>query len=141
MSAPGWLLVGAGVRRVGLSLQQVVEVLDPGPVYPVPSQEPSLRGVTTARGRILPLIHLGALLDGGGCPAERGAVTVLMRLDGRWLCLEVDQADEVLREPGLPAPAGSALPWAVAVAPSSDGPIPLLDLTALAAHIGETTSA
>jgi hypothetical protein len=32
MSAEGWLLVRAGGRRVGLALDQVIEVLDLGPV-------------------------------------------------------------------------------------------------------------
>jgi chemotaxis signal transduction protein len=141
VSEAAWLLVRAGSRRVGLALADVVEVLDPGPVYPVPSSEPAVRGVTTARGGIMPLVHLGALLDGSGCPERRPETTVLVRLAGRSVCLEVDDAEEVLREPGLPVPAGASLPFTAAVARHAGGLVPLLDLTALGARITETTSA
>jgi chemotaxis signal transduction protein len=136
-----WLLVRAGSRRIGLPLSDVIEVLEPGPVYPVPAQEAAVRGVTTAREDIMPLVHLGALLDGTRCPERRGATTILVRVDGRPLCLEVDDAEEVLNEPGHPVPPGSTLPFAAAVARRPDGLVPLLDLTALVARISETTSA
>jgi chemotaxis signal transduction protein len=137
----GHLLVRAGGRLVGLPLDQVVEVLDPGAAFPVPAREPAVRGVTVVRGRILPLVHLGALLDGGACPAERSHTGVLVDLAGRRLCLEVEDAESVLYEPGLPVPSGTALPWAAAVARTEGGLVPLLDLAALGARITETTAA
>jgi chemotaxis signal transduction protein len=136
-----WLLVRTGVRRVGLPLTDVIQVLDPGPVYPVPSQEPAVRGVTTTREGIMPLVHLGALLDGTGCPERRGDATILVRVDGRPLCLEVDDAEEVLSERGHSVPPGATLPFAAAVARLPEGLVPLLDLTALVARISETTPA
>ena len=136
-----WLLVRAGARRVGLALTDVVEVLDPGPVYPVPALEPAVRGVTTAREGIIPLVHLGALLEGTACPERRGDATVLVRVDGRPLCLEVDDAEEVLTDRGHPVPPGATLPFAAAVARLPEGLVPLLDLTALVARISETTTA
>ena len=141
MSGAGHLLVRAGGRLVGLPLDQVIEVLDPGTAFPVPAREPSLRGVAVVRGRILPLVHLGALLDGGPCPAERSETGVLVELAGRRLCLEVEDAESVLYEPGLPVPSGAALPWAAAVARTGSGLVPLLDLAALGARITETSAA
>jgi chemotaxis signal transduction protein len=140
VSAQGWLLVRAGGRRVGLALDQVIEVLDLGPVYPVPTAEPAVRGVTTSRGRIVPLVHLASLLEGSGAVAAAGGTAVMVRLAGRRLCLEVDDADEVLREPGLPVPQDVSLPFAVAVARRPEGIVPLLDLTAVGAPISETAS-
>ena len=140
MSAQGWLLVRAGGRRVGLALDQVIEVLDLGPVYPVPSTDTAVRGVTSSRGRLVPLIHLGSLLDGRGSPASGGGTAVMVRLGGRRVCLEVDDAEEVLREPGLPVPEDASLPFAVAVARQPDGIVPLLDLTAIGARISETAT-
>ena len=137
MSGAGWLLVRAGERRVGLALAQVVEVLDLGPVHPVPTIDPAVRGVTSSRGRIVPLVHLATLLGGAG---GQGGTAVLMRLDDRRLCLEVDDAEEVLREPGLPVPTDVSLPFAVAVARRPDGLVPLLDLTAVGARIAETAT-
>jgi chemotaxis signal transduction protein len=138
--AEGWLLVRAGGRKVGLSLDQVVEVLDLGPVYAVPSSEPAVRGVTTCRGRIVPLVHLASLLDGRSQTPSGGGTAVVLDLGGRRLCLEVDDADEVLREPGLPVPQDVSLPFAVAVVRAADGIIPLLDLTAIGARISETAT-
>jgi chemotaxis signal transduction protein len=140
MSGEGWLLVRAGGRRVGLALDQVVEVLDLGPVYPVPSTEPAVRGVTTSRGRIVPLVHLASLLEGGKQSTSGGGTAVMVRLAGRRMCIEVDDAEEVLREPGLPVPPDVSLPFAVAVARQADGIVPLLDLTALGARISETAT-
>ena len=139
--AAGHLLVRAGGRLVGLPLDQVVEVLDPGAAFPVPSREPSVRGVTVVRGRILPLVHLGALLDGASCPAERSDTGVLVDLAGRRLCLEVEEAESVLYEAGLPVSAGAGLPWAAAVARTENGLVPLLDLAALGARITEASAA
>jgi purine-binding chemotaxis protein CheW len=133
----GYLLVRAGGRSVGLSLAQVVEVLDLGDIFPVPAVEPAARGVTTVRGRIMPLVHLGALLDGSPCPEKRGDAAVVVELSGRRVCLEVEAAESVLSESGLPVPADSAMPWAVAVARTEGGLVPLLDLTALGARITE----
>ncbi len=134
----GHLLVRARQRLVGLPLDQVVEVLDPGAAFSVPSREPSMRGVAIVRGRILPLVHLGALLDGAPCPVQRSETAVLVELAGRRLCLEVEDAESVLYEPGLPVPPGSTLPWAAAVARTEAGLVPLLDLVALGSRISET---
>lgn len=137
MTAAGWLLVRAGGRRVGLMLEQVVEVLDLGPVHPVPSIDPAVRGVTSFRGRIVPLLHLATLLGEAG---GEGGTAVLVRIGPRRLCVEVDDAEDVLREPGLPVPPEVSLPFAVAVARRSDGLVPLLDLAAVGARIAETAT-
>jgi chemotaxis signal transduction protein len=137
----GHLLVRAGGRLVGLPLDQVVEVLDPGTSFPVPASDPAVRGVAVVRGRILPLVHLGALLDGAPCPAVRSDTGVLVELAGRRLCLEVEEAESVLYDSGLAVPQGSALPWAAAVARTDHGLVPLLDLAALGTRFTETTAA
>jgi chemotaxis signal transduction protein len=115
----------------------VVEVLDPGTSFPVPAREPAVRGVAIVRGRILPLVHLGTLLDGGDCLPERTDTGVLIELAGRRLCLEVEEAESVLYDAGLAVPQGSALPWAAAVARTDRGLVPLLDLAALGARFTE----
>jgi chemotaxis signal transduction protein len=137
VSTASWLLVRAGGRRVGLALDQVIEVVDLGPVHPVPSTDPSVRGVTASRGRIVPLLRLATLLGASG---GAGGTAVLVGIDGRRLCLEVDDAEEVLRDPGLPVPPDVSLPFAIAVARRPDGIVPLLDLTAVGARIAETAT-
>ncbi len=133
-----YLLVRVHGRRVGLALSSVVEVLESGPVYSVPCAEAAVRGVTGVRGSIVPVVDLGALLAGAPCGSTRGDTVVVVQLSGRRVCLEVDDAEEVLRGGGLPFPPGSALPWAAGVARHADGLIPLLDLSALGSRIAES---
>jgi len=136
----GYLLVRAGKRLVGLPVARVVAVIEPGAAYPVPAVGTAVRGVVTVGARILPVVHLGTVLDGGSCPAEPGGTGVIVTIDddGSRVCLEVEEAELVLREPGLPVPPGAVLPWAVAVARYGDELVPLLDLGALAGALGGT---
>ncbi len=140
-SDAGWLLVRAGGRLAGLPLSRVVEVLPPGGVHSVPSRESFVRGIASVRGRLVIVVHLGAMLEGVPCPPVRGEASVMVEVDGRRLCLEVDDAEEVLLGTGLPIPHGTTLPWASAVARHRDGLVPLLDLDALGARIRETATA
>jgi purine-binding chemotaxis protein CheW len=135
----GFLLVRAGNRRVGLELAHVVEVMQVGPVHRVPTREPAVRGVVDVRGRIVPVVNLDALLEAGPCPARAGDLVVLVTVDGRRVCLEIDDAEIVVREPALPVPQGSTLPWAIGVARHPEGLVPLLDLVALSARFMEAS--
>ncbi len=136
MSAPGAVLVvRAGRRRVALPLEHLIEVVEPEAVLPVPGREPALRGLTRLRGRLLPLIHLGALLDGGPCPEAAGTAAVVIAVGGRRIGLEVEEVEDVLRQADPPVPAGEALPWAAGVARLSSGPIPVLDVAALGGRL------
>jgi chemotaxis signal transduction protein len=136
----GFLLVQAGSRRVGLELSHVIEVTQLGTVHPVPAVERSVRGVTAVHGRMVPVVHLGALLDGLPYPAEAGNVGVLVTLEGRRVCLEIEEAEILVREASLPVPPGETLPWAVGVARYQDGLVPLLDLSALSSRLMEAAS-
>lgn len=137
----GFLLVRTGGRRVGLELSHVLAVAQVGVIHSVPALDPAIRGVVAIHGRLVPVIHLGAWLDGGGCPAAAGDLVVVVTVGGRRICLEIDDAEVVVREPALPVPPGSTLPWAVGVARHPEGLVPLLDLTALGSRFSEAASA
>ena len=142
--AAGYLLVRAGHRRVGLPIGYVVAVIDPGPVYAVPAVGAAVRGVARVRGRILPVVHLGAMLDGGHSPETRGDTGVIVAAGsegGGQICFEVEAAELVLRDSGLPVPPGAAMPWAVAVTRYDGELVPLLDLHALAGALTEMPEA
>jgi purine-binding chemotaxis protein CheW len=132
----GFLLVRVGTRAYGLPLERVVEVADLTEVLPVPRTDASVRGLTPLRGRLVPLVHLGALLGLRAPPPEHGRAAVLLQLAGHQVALEVDDAEEVVRVAALPLPDGESLPWAVGVAPRGDGLVPILDLDALGERIG-----
>lgn len=136
----GFLLVRAGNRRVGLQLSQVVEVTQLGRVHPVPSVEPALRGVVAVQGRMVPVVHLGALLEGSPYPAKAESLAVVVMLDDRRLCLEIEEAEIIVRQPAMPVPPGETLPWAIGVARHGDGLVPLLDLSALGSRLMEAAS-
>jgi chemotaxis signal transduction protein len=136
----GYLLVRAGNRRIGLQLSQVVEVTQLGTVHPVPSLEPALRGVVALQGRMVPVVNLGALLEGSACPERTEALAVVVMLDDRRLCLEIEEAEILVRQPALPVPPGETLPWAIGVARHEDGLVPLIDLSALGSRLMEAGS-
>jgi len=133
----GYLLVRAEGKSYGLPVARVHEVGDLGQVMDVPRSLPAVRGLTPLRGRLVPLVHLGALLGDRSPPAERGRAAVLVELRGRFVALEVDDADEVVREDPLPVPRGQSLPWAGGVARhrGAGGLVPILDLDLLGDRI------
>lgn len=132
----GYLLVRVDGRPYGLPLNGVLEVSDVPRVLDAPRALPAVRGLTTLRGRLVPLVHLGALLGGRDAPQHRGGTAVLVLLGRRAVAFEVDDADEVVREDPLPVPRGEHLPWAAGVArPRSGALVPILDLEALEDHI------
>jgi chemotaxis signal transduction protein len=134
----GYLLVHVEGRPYGLPLGRVLAVEDVAEVLQVPHVLASMRGLTPARGRLVPLVHLGALLGDRAAPAERGRTTVLVDVGGgqRLVALEVDDADEVVREPTLPMPPGESVPWASALARRQGALVPILDFAALEERIG-----
>lgn len=129
--SPGteFLLVRLGERRVGLPIDLVLAVEALGSVHPVPTSVPACRGVTTTRGRIIPVLGLATLIEAA---AEGiGGTAVLLSINGKHICLEVDDAEAIIRGDPLPLPKGEALPWASGVVRMSDGLIPLVDLEAV----------
>ena len=138
--AGGFLLVRVGQRRVGLLLEQVLEVVPLGEVHPVPVMEAAVRGLVAVHGRMLPLVHLASLLEGRPTPLGTGNVGVVVNLSGRRVCLEVEDAEVLVRETALPVPPGETLPCAVGVARHAEGLVPLLDLPALSSRLTEAAA-
>lgn len=136
----GYLLVRAEGKAYGLPVGSVLEVGDATEVMSIPRKLPAVRGLTPLRGRLVPLIHLGAFLTGQAAPPlpTQGTKTVvLVEIGGRQVAFEVDDADSVVREQPLPVPRGQTLPWAAGVAEQEGGAlVPILDLDALAERIG-----
>lgn len=126
-----WLEVEAEGRRFGLPVSDVLEVGEPGDVLPAPSLVAAVRGVTESRGRLVPLVHLGALLTDRAAPEARGTATVLVRAGGRPVCFEVDDAFVVQRGEVLPATGIHGMPFALALARLEGQSIPILDLNIL----------
>ena len=139
MKGRGYLLVRVDGKAYGLPLARVLEVGDLGDVLDVPRALPAMRGLTALRGRLVPLVHLGALMGERAVPAQRGRAWVLVEIGAgegvRHVALEVEEADDVVREPALPVPEGESLPWASGVARRRGALVPILDLDALGDRI------
>ena len=132
----GYLLVRSEGKSYGFPVGRVLEVGDATEVLSIPRKLPAVRGLTPLRGRLVPLIHLGAFLSGRPAPAVEGVRTVvLVELAGKQVAFEVDDADAVIREQPLPVPRGQTLPWAAGVAERENGLVPILDLDALGDRI------
>ncbi len=136
----GYLLVRVDGKAYGLPLTRVLEVGDLAEVLAVPRALAAMRGLTPLRGRLVPVVHLGALMGDRSPPPEHGRAAVLVELGAgegaRSVAFEVDDADDVVREPALPVPPGESLPWASGVARRRGALIPILDLDALGDRIG-----
>lgn len=127
----GYLLVRSRGAPYGLPLDDVVEVADDMRVVAVPATGSAVRGVTEIRGRTVPVVNLHAVLrDDPPDDAFSGTVVLVSRRD-TLIAVEVDDADEVIRDPGLPVPAGKHLPWASSIAEGDGELIPIVDLAAL----------
>jgi len=133
-----FLLVRAAGRRVGIAVEAVIEVREPGELGAIPSLVPALRGVTTLRGQLMPVLNLAVLL---GAEPGPSAVVVVTDLGGRRIGLEVEDADIVVGA-GMPLlSADETLPWARAIAALPDQVyVPLLDLGTLAARLTEVST-
>jgi len=137
----GYLLVRTEGKTYGLPVGSVLEVGDTTEVLNIPRKLPAIRGLTPLRGRLVPLIHLGAFLTGREAPPDTAArvrtvVLVELGASGRQVAFEVDDADAVVREQPLPVPRGQTLPWAAGVAEQEGGGlVPILDLDALGDRI------
>ena len=139
MSTGGaFLLVRAAGRLVGIAVEAVIEVREPGELGAIPSLVPALRGVTTLRGQLMPVLNLAVLL---GAEPGPSAVVVVTDLGGRRIGLEVEDADIVVGA-GVPLlSADETLPWARAIAALPDQVyVPLLDLGTLAARLTEVST-
>ncbi len=127
----GYLLVRVDGRQYGLPIEEVVEVVDRAASEPVPGGQRAVRGVVKVRGQMLPVVHLGALLNDRTPPEEETGTMVVTRCSDRRVAFEVDDADAVVRDIPIPVPPGSELPWASGLAHYHEALVPILDVELL----------
>lgn len=131
----GYLLVRARGAPYGLDVRQVLEVVDEFEVFRTLSVHAAVRGVTPVRERLVPVIHLGALLDDQAPPEKRSKTAVLATRGDALVAFEVDDADSVEYETPLPVPAGWQLPWASGVVKRNGELVPIIDVELLVERV------
>ncbi|MEK6607746.1 MAG: chemotaxis protein CheW [Myxococcota bacterium] len=89
------LVCQIGEKRFSIDLRQVREVVAAGPLTPVPTAPPEIRGVTQVRGQILPVVDLGAALRGSAASPVAAARLVDVEAAGVRLLLDVGVALDV----------------------------------------------
>lgn len=129
------LLVRVGDRQVGLAVESLVEVIELAAPFPVPCTTPALRGLIPVRERLVPVLHLGAALDGAACPDRLGEMAVIATVDGRAIGLEVDHASEVKPAVVTPLPEDLLVPGAVGAVQMDGVFLPVIDVPLLAAQL------
>ena len=82
------LLMQTSQFRCAMATRDIVEVMRPLPVTPMPGVPAFVRGVAVIRGQSVPVVDLGMLL-GAAAPAAAGRWVVL-RLEERRVVLAVD---------------------------------------------------
>lgn len=135
----GYLVVRSGTGRYGVPLADVVEVLDVGDVVLVPGTHPAVRGVSAVHGRLMPRVHLQALVQGGARPQPAAPTIVVARGAGLAVAFEVDEVDLAAEGEVLPLPSEWNGPSAIGVARHQGDLVPLLDVSALVARLNAAT--
>ena len=133
MTGLGLLVMRSGDRTMAVRVEEVIEVGDRGTWQAVPSQLPAMRGVVLVRGRLVPLIHLGALVGSGAAPPSPASLMVVAESRGQWVALEVDEVDSADARDVLAEEQAGGLPGLSTGALRRDEKwIPVLNLEALA---------
>ncbi len=131
----GYLLIRVSGDRYGLPIEEVVEVVEDAKAETVPGAQQAVRGIARIRGRMVPVVHLGALLTGCSLPNECTHTVVVARCGDRRVAFEVDDADAVVREAPVSIPPEAGLPWVSGVARHDEELIPILDMDALSERL------
>jgi len=133
MTGHGLLVLRSSDRTMAMKVEDVIEVGDRGAWQVVPAHLPAMRGVTLIRGRLVPLLHLGALVEGEPAPPHPSPLIVVAASREQWVALEVDAVDSAPSRDVLADESAGGLPGLSAGALRREGKwIPVLNLEALA---------
>jgi chemotaxis signal transduction protein len=130
-----WLLVRSADRAMALPVGVVEELVAMPEPLPVPAVLAAVRGVAPFRGRLVPLVHLGAAVGGAPPPPALGTTGVAVRLRGRHVLLEVDEAAELSVADAEPLPHGWSGRWAAGAVRQTGALVPILDVEWLAERL------
>lgn len=133
-----------GGEQYALPLARVREVLRHEPITPVPGVPPSIRGVISRRGRVVPVVDLAVRFGRPPLVATRWTCFLLVEVDiegeRTQLAMMVDQVDSVLELAAQdvlpPPPFGTAIraDFLRGMARQDSGLVLLLEVDRVLAH-------
>lgn len=130
-----WVLVQCDERVLALPAGAVEELVEVSSCLPAPGVLAAVRGVAPYRGRLAPLVHVGAAVTDGTPPSPVGTTAVAVHAGGRRILLEVEAAADVIAAPETPLPQGWRGQWAAGAVRRPEGLVPVLDLEWLATRL------
>jgi purine-binding chemotaxis protein CheW len=118
-------------EHYALSVEEVLEVAEPGEMAPVPGSPTEIIGVRNLRGQIVPVICLATLL---GLPPEAPERIVVAELGARRAALAVESVLDVEALPDSSEPNDS--PYVAGAALVDGTLVGMLDLDAILSPVG-----
>ncbi len=125
----------AGAAWYGLSVDQVLQIVDEVDVLRAPGSHRSVVGVTPMGGRLVPLVRLVSLITDKEPAEKRGDTVILAKCLGSLLAFEVDDVEGLVSETPRPVPESWRLPWATGVIQHGGRLTPVVDLDVLAERL------
>jgi purine-binding chemotaxis protein CheW len=92
-----WLVFRLGGKSFGLPVADIQEVMRVGPITRVPEAPFAVAGVTDLRGRVIPIVDLGARLELDVVEVDEQSRIVVLDAEGRLIGLLVDAVDRMAR--------------------------------------------
>ncbi|MGB6335903.1 MAG: chemotaxis protein CheW [Thermoanaerobaculia bacterium] len=92
-----WLVFRLGESSFGLPVADIREVMRVGAITRVPQAPFAVTGVTDLRGRVIPIVDLGARFDLDPVEVDEQSRIVVLDAEGRLIGLLVDAVDRVAR--------------------------------------------
>jgi purine-binding chemotaxis protein CheW len=87
----------AGNEEYGIAIDFVQEIVKLPPITAVPRVHPTILGITSLRGTIVPVMDLRIILGVNRIPVQRSSRLVVLRGDSQPLAVLVDQVSQVVR--------------------------------------------
>lgn len=121
-----------GQNRIGISITQVREIIEPVQITPIPHSHPFIKGIIQLRGEVLPVVDLKKMIGYTGNDDGMDTKFIVSEFDGKTIVLEVSAVLQIERisfteiEASTEIYAGESVP-VLGVINRDDGIILLID--------------